>query len=1115
MKRKKIALLAAQADEEYQSEFISGAMKRAFAEGIDLYVFSTYIKSQNTKERETGDTNIFNLIDYSKFDGVILLSDMIQAQGVESVLQEKIHAVFDGPVICVDKDSPYFHTFWTDGYRDVYDMVSHMIEVHGMTDIAYLTGKKDHIHSIRRAQAYRDAMEAHGLTVRDKRIYYGDFWYTSGTACAEELLRDRKHLPEAIVCANDPMAIGVAIGLHAAGVEIPEDVAIVGYGSSEEGRTSPCPITSTYVPGTYYGGHVMKNMLKLIAGEEPEEPNPRTRFFIGSSCGCTLSKQSVSLKLRPEWATDNSEGGFLSLHDYMKEDLLLADNLEDFFRTVYDYIYFMSGLRRMDFFLDINWSDPDSLLKNDFKTKGYPKQMLHVLSYDLDNSGRCFVDVNHEIKTTDMLEAEERDNPEGHFFVPIYFENKSFGYAVFDYGNEPRSFDIVLRFFMNVVSLGLESLRRTIVLKNLSSLVNSENEGKFSLSEEYSGKRIAEEHISEEEKAERLLVEKLLDENLFTYNFQPIVRAEDGEIYSYEALMRSNTETKIPPLQIIHHANALGRLRDVERATFLNVLSIMEEKSELFETRKVFINSIPGIKLKEEDQERMDELLQKHATSVVVELTEQAELEDDTLEELKSHLRELGTGIAVDDYGTGYSNVSNLLRYMPNCVKIDRSLLSEIQNNTKKQHFVRNIIEFCHENQIMALAEGVETSEELQTVIRLGADLIQGFYVARPSAEIIESVSSDKKMEISRFYREHLDGLKDEIFVAGKTPRITTNNLSKEYKTTILVGEKGAAYRDLCIAGTPNVNTDIHIEVKEGYAGMITLDNVTFSNKKQRPCIRMAENVNLRLRLVGENKLMGGGILVPESSSLTIEGDGNLRIHTDGTDVFGIGNEFGKRHGELVFYQEGEVAIESNGMNMIGIGSELGGPIRINKGKYSLYMSGSEGVGIGSFTGNDELFIHDCDIYTDCTFKEGVCIGNLYADMKLESMNALLRLNCGGTKMSAIGTVTGKTAYIRMHDLAVHFNIRSDLATAFGSLTGSSKLELAALAIRYKSAGSDSYIFGGTGTDTEISLDSADFKAQMTSGRLTNAPKEKCKFERNLIELRINGEIADIEELLG
>ena len=199
---------------------------------------------------------------------------------------------------------------------------------------------------------------------------------------------------------------------------------------------------------------------------------------------------------------------------------------------------------------------------------------------------------------------------------------------------------------------------------------------------------------------------------------------------------------------------------------------------------------------------------------------------------------------------------------------------------------------------------------------------------------------------------------------------------------------------------------------------MITLDNVTFSNKKQRPCIRMADHADLRLRLIGENKLLGGGILVPESSTLTIEGDGNLRIHMEGNDLFGIGNEFGKKHGSLVFYQEGEVTIEANGMNMVGIGSELGGSIRINKGKYSLYMSGNKGVGIGSFKGSEDLLIHDCDLYTDITFREGVCVGSLYSDMKLEAMIALLRLNCGGTRMALIGTVAGKSAYLHMHDLA-------------------------------------------------------------------------------------------------
>ncbi|MCR5292493.1 MAG: hypothetical protein K6E28_06370 [Eubacterium sp.] len=57
--------------------------------------------------------------------------------------------------------------------------------------------------------------------------------------------------------------------------------------------------------------------------------------------------------------------------------------------------------------------------------------------------------------------------------------------------------------------------------------------------------------------------------------------------------------------------------------------------------RKIFINIIPGIKLKEEDQEKVDNLLRKHSGNIVVELTEQAELEDDTLEALKNHLRDL------------------------------------------------------------------------------------------------------------------------------------------------------------------------------------------------------------------------------------------------------------------------------------------------------------------------------------------------------------------------------------------------------------------------------------------------------------------------------------------
>ena len=142
-------------------------------------------------------------------------------------------------------------------------------------------------------------------------------------------------------------------------------------------------------------------------------------------------------------------------------------------------------------------------------------------------------------------------------------------------------------------------------------------------------------------------------------------------------------------------------------------------------------------------------------------MTEQAELGDMALYDIKEMYSHMNIRIAVDDYGTGYSNVHNILRYMPNYVKIDRSLLSGIEKDRKKRHFVREIIEFCHDNSIMSLAEGVETTEELRTVIRLGVDLVQGYYTARPSAEIMDVIPYDIRREIKQYRREREEG-KDE-----------------------------------------------------------------------------------------------------------------------------------------------------------------------------------------------------------------------------------------------------------------------------------------------------------------------------------------------------------------
>lgn len=89
-------------------------------------------------------------------------------------------------------------------------------------------------------------------------------------------------------------------------------------------------------------------------------------------------------------------------------------------------------------------------------------------------------------------------------------------------------------------------------------------------------------HLSEKDKEQDLVVMNLLDDNKFIYYFQPIVDARTGKIFSYEALMRANTEQKISPLDILTSAKRLGRLYDVEKATLFNVLHYMKENPQKF-----------------------------------------------------------------------------------------------------------------------------------------------------------------------------------------------------------------------------------------------------------------------------------------------------------------------------------------------------------------------------------------------------------------------------------------------------------------------------------------------------------------------------------------------------
>ena len=241
--------------------------------------------------------------------------------------------------------------------------------------------------------------------------------------------------------------------------------------------------------------------------------------------------------------------------------------------------------------------------------------------------------------------------------------------------------------------------------------------------------------------------ELLIEKNMFAYHFQPIVDVQSGEIYAYEALMRPDKALNMTPYDVIITARDHGRQYDVEKLTMFNVLRVMRKDLTSFAGRKVFVNSLPGYFLNKKDYGRFIDMYSDLLGQLVIEITEESTASDVELKTIKQMING-DTPIAIDDYGTGHSNIVNLLRYEPKIIKVDRYLITNIQNDSNKQMFFRSTVEFAAMNNILVLAEGVETSEELRCVISLGADLIQGYYTGRPAAEPLKELPADIAEEI-------------------------------------------------------------------------------------------------------------------------------------------------------------------------------------------------------------------------------------------------------------------------------------------------------------------------------------------------------------------------------
>jgi len=222
----------------------------------------------------------------------------------------------------------------------------------------------------------------------------------------------------------------------------------------------------------------------------------------------------------------------------------------------------------------------------------------------------------------------------------------------------------------------------------------------------------------------------------FSFAFQPIVNISVGKIEAFEVLVRgANGEPAAQVLQKVHEANRyyfdeILRVKAIPLAVHLGINCYLNLNflPRSIEVSKTTISSI--IEIAEQSGFPIDR--------IVLEVTESEIINDiKWFSKAVNRYRNFGINFAIDDFGAGYSGLNLLAEFQPDSIKIDMSLVRNIDSHGPRQAIVRGIIRTCQDLGIDIIAEGIETDSEYQWFCEEGIEIFQGYLFAKPGFEYL------------------------------------------------------------------------------------------------------------------------------------------------------------------------------------------------------------------------------------------------------------------------------------------------------------------------------------------------------------------------------------------
>ncbi|MCB2156603.1 LacI family transcriptional regulator [bacterium] len=264
---------------DYFGELMRGVDDRARQEGLHLMV----TRAQGEREEHNAAEQF---LQGGRVDGLVLMIPEIADRTLEMLSD------LAAPIVILDKDVGHYHldNILVDNKTGARDMTNHLLKAHARTDLIFLGGPELNIDTRDRADGFRDALRSAGIPPQDDQFVYTDYDYDAGYEVGRDLAKRVKSRDGhwGIVAANDDLAKGVIDAFARAGIEVPNDVAVVGYDDSRMARLTRPSLTTVRVPLREIGALAVEMLIERISGQRtrPFKTIMKAQLVPRESCGC-------------------------------------------------------------------------------------------------------------------------------------------------------------------------------------------------------------------------------------------------------------------------------------------------------------------------------------------------------------------------------------------------------------------------------------------------------------------------------------------------------------------------------------------------------------------------------------------------------------------------------------------------------------------------------------------------------------------------------------------------------------------------------------------------------------------------------------------------------------